>query len=361
MRIRRPHIIVGTPGRLLSLLQDESSQHKIRNTIAKKDLDSSRWILPPIRMVIFEEADRLLQDNFQRQTLSLVHYWKGTRVQCVFYSATFQPQLLNLTEKIVYTSAVLKSENPLFDDELYVMVDGISKPPPDDMPPIFVLRKCFLVSSYIVHSGNESAKATIPLRMDVTDEEAQLSRETVLDTPALDREQSITHAFEQTISEVECTYVSIWPECTTNQIAELIDRTVKINPDRVLETESVKTGFLGKLAAWLNTDDQWNHWPDLGPKFIVLVTILMQTDWNRAIVFCNDSFSGHLIAQTLTDLGVSSEFIRQVESDFLVSHSSKVTQVARNRSIAKMKGGGLRILVCSDVVSSRLEFQILVF
>jgi translation initiation factor 4A len=85
---RNSHILVGTPGRLKDIiLRDQNS------TFANKITDS-------VRMLIFDEADVLLQSDFVDQIKNIFTYTpEGTQI-CIF-SATFPTEVVNLTKKFM--------------------------------------------------------------------------------------------------------------------------------------------------------------------------------------------------------------------------------------------------------------------
>ncbi|CAH8512000.1 unnamed protein product [Heterobilharzia americana] len=79
---RSPHIIVATPGRLADLL---------RTQIAAEEADETckaEWTLSRTKVVVLDEADRLLEDNFGKD-LGLILKALPKRRQTLLFSATF--------------------------------------------------------------------------------------------------------------------------------------------------------------------------------------------------------------------------------------------------------------------------------
>lgn len=77
------HIIVGTPGRLMSLLESK----KLSTTFLK--------------LVVLDEADRLMSDTFYPQIDYIFSKMKSTVFQVVAFSATFTDTLLKLLSKFL--------------------------------------------------------------------------------------------------------------------------------------------------------------------------------------------------------------------------------------------------------------------
>ncbi|XP_036354744.1 probable ATP-dependent RNA helicase DDX49 [Octopus sinensis] len=79
-----PHVVVATPGRLSDLLEYKSG-----------DLAQS---LSQLRFLVLDEADRLLEGDFETQLSSIISFLPTKNRQTLMFSATDSPILNKLTE-----------------------------------------------------------------------------------------------------------------------------------------------------------------------------------------------------------------------------------------------------------------------
>jgi ATP-dependent RNA helicase DDX49/DBP8 len=104
---KRPHIIVGTPGRLVDLIQSSSDIIHFKR----------------IKYLVLDEADRLLTDTFQDQLSVIFDLMPKTR-QTLLFTATMTEEVKNLSSSsnncFVYTSA--KTETPKKLEEKYLFI-----------------------------------------------------------------------------------------------------------------------------------------------------------------------------------------------------------------------------------------------
>eukprot|EP01054_Gregarina_sp_Poly1_P007508 Gregarina_sp_Poly_1__7507@NODE_418_length_8694_cov_183_956300_g340_i0_p1_GENE_NODE_418_length_8694_cov_183_956300_g340_i0NODE_418_length_8694_cov_183_956300_g340_i0_p1_ORF_typecomplete_len710_score113_54DEAD/PF00270_29/2_5e32Helicase_C/PF00271_31/1_6e03Helicase_C/PF00271_31/5_1e21Helicase_C/PF00271_31/3e03ERCC3_RAD25_C/PF16203_5/3_1e07ResIII/PF04851_15/3_8e07AAA_19/PF13245_6/0_0058AAA_11/PF13086_6/0_07AAA_11/PF13086_6/6_6e03_NODE_418_length_8694_cov_183_956300_g340_i042546383 len=503
LRIRQPQILVATTGRLLSLLQDESAQSQTKlqkHKVSRTQLERFRYRVPPLKQVIFEEADRLLTENFRDQTLKLVKLLSQVHstepLQCLFFSATYPVQLLSITQKIVYslmearrkkskkprlqksdehqeTSSeplkpdhtetepetavtfpvlepvesidresdivigstletdaqeltsgppygtapeVIKSvhepslisveETPQIHmdiavevnpnaslavektsqtelvisgqkkrtrevDELHVVVDGVS-PEEEGIAPWNILRKCFIVSSYIEHAREEFREGAVIPRARLPRMTAEEDLPNIeLDTPVLER--------------VLCSYISVpgniemetWCKKLEDSFRLLNHRECLTSqpPETQGSIESKETALAGldmddssivhenqespvnlpvfeissplvAMGQYLSSDSDWKYWDDLLPKFLAIISIIwkLKNAFQACCLFCNDAFSGQKIATTLCDLNLPAAFL-----------SSRMNQSVRLRHLQALKNSKLKVLVCSDVLARGID------
>jgi superfamily II DNA/RNA helicase len=85
LECRNSHIIVGTPGRLIDVFRTDS-QHPNK----KKLLDN-------VKMLILDEADALLENDFEEQTKTIIQFISN-KCQIIIFSATYTPEVLEKTE-----------------------------------------------------------------------------------------------------------------------------------------------------------------------------------------------------------------------------------------------------------------------
>ncbi|EZG45734.1 helicase [Gregarina niphandrodes] len=436
MRIHRPQIIVGTPGRILTLTQDVTSytnkkSRQSQGSVAQGSVAKIvRWNIPPLRTLVLDEADRLLQENFLPQLLAVLGNLKQfTPIQVVACSATFPPSVLNLVERIVYdlacpdlskrvtkekkgaarrsaqTESVVDSaladstiDSPLAqpamnpamnpagdtvvdsDSGLCIVVDEheteAEKTLVARLPPARVLRKCFLASSFIDHSKS-STSARVPLRMDLD----QRVIKTDIETPVLHQVPCtmITVDPNGSMFSFVINQLRIFPVCFNKICPTTADSTtygaVAANEDECTEdvsnamhavntmhsvdaaqaidamdvyydafNEDSAVHRIRELEDWMDDDQDWNHWPDLRVKFIGLIIVLWSCLDQQAIIFCNDTFSGKKISQTLSILGIPSAFI-----------SAKVEQAERDSYLRDFAAGRLTSLVGSDLLARGID------
>jgi len=77
-----PHVIVGTPGRILDMIQ--------KQFLYTKDL----------KLLIFDEADEILSYGFKENIYNIIQYIPKDTQICI-YSATMPPEVLDLTDKFM--------------------------------------------------------------------------------------------------------------------------------------------------------------------------------------------------------------------------------------------------------------------
>ncbi|CAL8091912.1 unnamed protein product [Calicophoron daubneyi] len=79
---RGPHIVVSTPGRLADLLRTQQANAEAGNS------EVSEWTLSRTKVLVLDEADRLLEDNFGKD-LGVIMSALPKRRQTLLFSATF--------------------------------------------------------------------------------------------------------------------------------------------------------------------------------------------------------------------------------------------------------------------------------
>jgi superfamily II DNA/RNA helicase len=109
---KKPHIIVGTPGRILELL------------------DRGKLKLSELKTLVIEEADRLLADESLEAIKKVIRACPGRR-QLVFVSATEQPKSKEVMEQLSPGLVRLHTEDVVINpniEHFYVVVDQRDKP-----------------------------------------------------------------------------------------------------------------------------------------------------------------------------------------------------------------------------------------
>ncbi|TGZ65163.1 hypothetical protein CRM22_006003 [Opisthorchis felineus] len=104
---RGPHIIVATPGRLADLLRTQQA-----NLDEPSNPSSVEWSLMRTRVVVLDEADRLLEDNFGAD-LSLIMSALSDRRQTLLFSATFSDAVKTAVEASKATALEQNKRPPL--------------------------------------------------------------------------------------------------------------------------------------------------------------------------------------------------------------------------------------------------------
>lgn len=101
--LRRAHILIGTPGRIIHILKERRTPYDLK-------------------VVVFDEADKLMEDLFEDQTKDIVRYTTKDTQIC-FFSATYSYDTIqNIKETILDENSVfiqVKKEN--------LTLDGISQ------------------------------------------------------------------------------------------------------------------------------------------------------------------------------------------------------------------------------------------
>ncbi|VDN14892.1 unnamed protein product [Dibothriocephalus latus] len=83
-----PHIVVATPGRLADLLRTQK---------AADPSSEQEWSLSRLKVLVLDEADRLLEDNFGKDLSEILSSLPKAR-QSLLFSATFSPAIKNAIE-----------------------------------------------------------------------------------------------------------------------------------------------------------------------------------------------------------------------------------------------------------------------
>nr|VZI47940.1 unnamed protein product [Spirometra erinaceieuropaei] len=83
-----PHIVVATPGRLADLLRTQK---------ATDPNCEQEWNLARLKVLVLDEADRLLEDNFGKDLSEIMSALPKVR-QSLLFSATFSPAIKNAVE-----------------------------------------------------------------------------------------------------------------------------------------------------------------------------------------------------------------------------------------------------------------------
>lgn len=98
LRINRPHVVVGTVGRVLDMIQRKSLK------------------LQKLCSLVLDEADEMLNKGFQIQIKSLFNFL-STTTQVLLFSATFPKEMMDLTKKFMNdpTHILVEKENLTLD------------------------------------------------------------------------------------------------------------------------------------------------------------------------------------------------------------------------------------------------------
>ena len=97
--VRGSHVVVGTPGRLL------------------KHLERGHLVLEGLRVLVLDEADRLLDMGFSDQVMGLVEACPETR-QTLLFSATFGPETATLRDRVQRNPAFVSVAAQVAPDQL---------------------------------------------------------------------------------------------------------------------------------------------------------------------------------------------------------------------------------------------------
>lgn len=106
-------IVIGTPGRILD--------HLLKNTLS----------LDHLKILIFDEADRMLSMGFYPDMVKIRKYIPSGKILSGMFSATFPPQVIRLSDQFLYQSKLLSlSGNQVHIAEIehiYYVVPGMRK------------------------------------------------------------------------------------------------------------------------------------------------------------------------------------------------------------------------------------------
>ncbi|MCE5211028.1 MAG: DEAD/DEAH box helicase [Deltaproteobacteria bacterium] len=106
-------IVVGTPGRILD--------HLLKNTLS----------LDHLKILIFDEADRMLSMGFYPDMVKIRKYIPSNKILSSMFSATFPPQVIRLSDQFLHKSKLLSlSGNQVHIAEIehiYYVVPGMRK------------------------------------------------------------------------------------------------------------------------------------------------------------------------------------------------------------------------------------------
>nr|CAH8841674.1 unnamed protein product [Trichobilharzia regenti] len=141
---RSPHIIVATPGRLADLL---------RTQIAAQEADSTNnpeWTLSRTKVVVLDEADRLLEDNFGKD-LGLIMKALPKRRQTLLFSATFSDAVKSSLEA-AKSAATAESRRPpiLWQPESMTSSSGATTV--DTLSQYYILMRPEHKEAFLVHT-----------------------------------------------------------------------------------------------------------------------------------------------------------------------------------------------------------------
>lgn len=96
------HILIGTPGKILALAEMEKK--------SKSKLSSESRLLDKLKLLILDEADILLQEEFALQIQKIVKKIPKTAQICLF-SATYPPEIVALTKQFLINPVKILVEN----------------------------------------------------------------------------------------------------------------------------------------------------------------------------------------------------------------------------------------------------------
>jgi ATP-dependent RNA helicase DeaD len=106
-------LVIGTPGRILD--------HLLKNTLS----------LDNLKILIFDEADRMLSMGFYPDMVKIRKYIPSSKILSSMFSATFPPQVIRLSDQFLHQSQLLSlSGNQVHIAEiehLYYVVPGMRK------------------------------------------------------------------------------------------------------------------------------------------------------------------------------------------------------------------------------------------
>ncbi|KAL5962288.1 putative ATP-dependent RNA helicase DDX49 [Taenia solium] len=141
-----PHIVVATPGRLADLLRTQKSY-----------TDSGavpEWNLSRLKVLVLDEADRLLEDNFGRDLAEIMSALPRNR-QTLLFSATYSGAVKRAVES-ARAAAVADNRNPPFIWESKGVAESLdqniaSSATVDTLSQYYLITKPELKDAFLVH------------------------------------------------------------------------------------------------------------------------------------------------------------------------------------------------------------------
>lgn len=100
--IMESQMLIGTPGKIVALSEFE--------TKSRSKLSNNSKVLDKISLLILDEADILLQDEFALQIQKIIRKIPKTAQICLF-SATYPPEIINLTNQFLIKPVRILVEN----------------------------------------------------------------------------------------------------------------------------------------------------------------------------------------------------------------------------------------------------------
>ncbi|KAH0475998.1 MAG: uncharacterized protein KVP18_000112 [Porospora cf. gigantea A] len=291
----RPHLVVSTPGRLLSAVNHNSKASRVKDV----------WWPPPrelLKLLCFDEADRLFTENFTQQSKDVIARFGCNSTQILAMSATFDPPVLSRLEAAVVDVDLADAELVpcVAHRKAYWNVGLFDVPAVDlsrEVAELRTIHRVFLCSSYFNRAEDTaqipSQRETPQMRNLREAEEtgtALLGRMPSLDVPTL---QSISY-------------------------------------------------HLVKIPASQTGDPDWTMVKDA--KLSSALSVLDSISYRQAVIFTNYNNWGGELSDRLRVAGVPS-----------VAITSQMSQSLRQAALSRVRRGEFRVVVCSDLLARGLD------
>ncbi|KAF5402730.1 DEAD/DEAH box helicase [Paragonimus heterotremus] len=151
---RGPHIVVATPGRLADLLRTQQASAQLSEDTQEHNTE---WTLSRTRVLVLDEADRLLEDNFGVD-LSVIMSTLPKRRQTLLFSATFSDAVRTAVESSRASALEQNRRAPLLWQPLDVLNSSsntIGASTVDTLSQFYLLMRPEHKEAFLVHTVDQ--------------------------------------------------------------------------------------------------------------------------------------------------------------------------------------------------------------
>ncbi|XP_953363.1 DEAD-box-family helicase, putative [Theileria annulata] len=304
------NVVISTPGKFITILKKKPKD----NEVAEFGIKSNGMLLKT-NLLIFDEADLLLDDHFLEQTRYICNKVVNPFVQVVAVSATFMKPQFKSFEDIINKA-----------DSEYI--DKLTKMKGEDDNAIKVEDLLNLEPRLLYYLNHLLISKRITKASDIFEYLSTYERKLtkiILSTSYLSRYMDPKTAG----SNKESYYL-------TSETTESVDEVIDLNPPSLV-LEKIKF-YMGSVP------DAPNIVMQIGLKVEVVAKVLFNVDYRKCIIFCNQTHTRVQTCKLLQSLG----FKCYINSSRL-SHGDRM-KMFEYISIDKV------IILCTDIMSRGIGF-----
>ncbi|VDL95687.1 unnamed protein product [Schistocephalus solidus] len=333
-----PHVVVATPGRLADLLRTQK---------AAGPNSEQEWSLSRLKVLVLDEADRLLEDNFGKDLAEIMTSLPKVR-QSLLFSATFSPAIKTAVEAARMKALSENRRPPLVWQAkgIEAVAPGATAATVDTLSQHYLITKPELKEAFLVYIVDQFLTESPHSLIIIFSNKCKWCHLLGLIMSAVGIQSAVLHS-----SMPQRDRITALTSFKSSHIRVLIARDLASRGFYfpTVDAKGLEAVAPGATAATVDTLSQ--HYlitkPELKEAFLVYIVdqFLTESPHSLIIIFSNKCKWCHLLGLIMSAVGIQSA----------VLHSS-MPQRDRITALTSFKSSHIRVLIATDLASRGLDF-----